>query len=590
MSRRRQTFYALKSFMHFARAYKARFALVFGTFFIANILIVIIPIFVGKLVGLLASPELDREAVVIYTIILIACSTGHNLFWRLSEILHMRYINTIPHEYETLLFRAVITQPYPYFVDKFTGKISSHITTISNELKDFLKLIYYSYLASVIGVVSIGIIMMSINWQTGLIFGVGIVCMLVVGRITIRNSSRYEKIAADINSDKHGKIIDAIANFVNVKSFAKESKEITYIEEAQTKTIAATNRAYRWAIVFWGSMSFFVRDFIWPLALGVNVYLFLHGEVTIAQMATLLATILIFTNIIWEIIWEISQFNLRIARLEEAHTYLFGPTTHLPSQLTAPAAAPTFETSLELRQLSFAYPDKPDISVLKNVNLQLTKGEKIGIVGRSGGGKSTLTKLLLNYYQLPEDGEILIDSHAVSTADIASLISYVPQDTSLFHRTIAENIAYACARNPSREQIIEAARKANAVTFIEQTVHGFDSLVGERGVKLSAGQRQRIAIARAFLDDKPILILDEATSALDSESEILIQDALEKLWHDKTVIAIAHRLSTLRHMDRIIVIDQGKIVEEGSHHTLLARKGGVYRTLWNHQSGGFIEE
>jgi ATP-binding cassette subfamily B protein len=167
-------------------------------------------------------------------------------------------------------------------------------------------------------------------------------------------------------------------------------------------------------------------------------------------------------------------------------------------------------------------------------------------------------------------------------------VSYVPQDTSLFHRTIAENIAYAADRNVNREEILAAAKRAHAHEFITQIEGSYEALVGERGVKLSTGQRQRVAIARAFVDDRPILVLDEATSALDSESELLVQQALEELWHDKTVIAIAHRLSTLRHMDRIIVMDKGQIVEQGSHALLLERKG-VYARLWTHQSGGFLE-
>jgi ABC-type multidrug transport system fused ATPase/permease subunit len=225
--------------------------------------------------------------------------------------------------------------------------------------------------------------------------------------------------------------------------------------------------------------------------------------------------------------------------------------------------------------------------VLKRVNLSIKKGEKIGIVGRSGSGKTTLTKLLLNYYSTQEN-QIMIDGQPIETKDLASMISYVPQDTSLFHRSIADNIAYAADREVDRSQVIEAAKQAHADEFITQVPEGYEALVGERGVKLSAGQRQRIAIARAFLDDKPILILDEATSALDSESELLVQQALEALWENKTVLAIAHRLSTLRHMDRIIVMDKGRIIEEGTHQELLDKKG-TYAKLWAHQSGGFIE-
>lgn len=247
-----------------------------------------------------------------------------------------------------------------------------------------------------------------------------------------------------------------------------------------------------------------------------------------------------------------------------------------------------FTGSLEFKDLEFAYPDKPDTPVLRDLNLSLHHGEKLGIVGKSGSGKSTLTKLLLGYYDVPE-GQILLDGKAVPAHTVADVISYVPQDTTLFHRSIADNIAYAANRTVSQGDIVEAAKLAHAHEFIEKITDGYEALVGERGVKLSVGQRQRIAIARAFLDNKPLLILDEATSALDSESEVLVQEALENLWHDKTVIAIAHRLSTLRHMDKIAVMDNGQIGEMGTHEELLNAKG-IYAKLWNHQSGGFIEE
>jgi len=583
--------YALRSFLSFALRHKWRFGSTILVFALANALLAVVPIYIGRLVGALSAHPIHGHQAIIYMWILIACSTAHNLFWRLGEITFAKLVSPLNFEYEGILFRRIIRRPYPYFVDKFTGKLSSYISTISQEQRDLFTDICFNYTSQIISLVFVTAILASINWQTGAIFAGGLTAMFFVGRLTIRRSVNAEKNYADVSSTKNAKIIDAIANFVNVKSFRKESAEIRDIDSQQQLAIKSVEKAQLWGILFWGSMSTIVRDMIWPAALGLNVYLFLHGSLTVAQLTVILSTLLIFSSTIWELIWYVSQFNLRLARVEEAHQYLFGKINIMQNNeadATDTARTHSLSGSLELKGLSFAYPDKPDTTVLSNLVLVLQKGEKLGIVGKSGSGKSTLTKLLLGYYDIPA-GQILLDGKPVGTHDVADIISYVPQDTSLFHRSIAENIAYAANRSVTRKDVIAAAKLAHAHEFIEKTTHGYDALVGERGVKLSGGQRQRIAIARAFLDDKPLLILDEATSALDSESELLVQAALENLWQHKTVIAIAHRLSTLRHMDKIAVMDNGRIIELGSHAELLAAKG-TYAKLWAHQSGGFIEE
>jgi ATP-binding cassette subfamily B protein len=241
-------------------------------------------------------------------------------------------------------------------------------------------------------------------------------------------------------------------------------------------------------------------------------------------------------------------------------------------------------------EVVFAYPENTTDPLFEALSLKIKPGEKVGLVGPSGGGKTTITKLLLRFMDI-ESGEIAIDGQniaAIKQSDLRSRIAYVSQEPILFHRTLAENIGYGNLQ--ADQATIEAAAKmANAHEFITQLPHGYETLVGERGVKLSGGQRQRVAIARAMLKNAPILLLDEATSALDSESEVLIQDALWKLMEGRTAIVIAHRLSTIQKMDRIIVLDEGKIIEQGSHQELL-RNDSTYARLWTHQSGGFLED
>jgi len=246
---------------------------------------------------------------------------------------------------------------------------------------------------------------------------------------------------------------------------------------------------------------------------------------------------------------------------------------------------------VELKNLSFAYPEMPDEKVLKNIDLRINAGQKVGIVGHSGAGKSTLIGLLLGFY-VPSDGLIKINEVDVMTKDpsfVRAISAYVPQDTSMFNRTVRENVIYA-RPDATELELKEALEKAKASEFVEKLSYGLDTLVGERGVKLSGGQRQRIAIARAIVKDAPLLLLDEATSALDSVSEQAIQKALHELMKGRTAIVIAHRLSTLKHLDKIVVVEKGKIVETGSHDELLLIKDGIYADLWKRQKDGFIVE
>lgn len=591
MSKQHTKYYSLRSFLSFMREHRSNFGVTMLSFSIADIQLALMPLFIGKLTGALAAHPVRGHQAVMYVIVLIVLSSGHNIMWQVSERLFRRLVLPLSYTYESVLFKRIIQKPYPYFVGKFTGKISSYITTISQEQRNLFQNLCYNYINEPINLFTILIVMTTINWQSGVIFGLGIIGMFLVGRHTVRNSSTSEKHLADVQSTKNAKIIDAIANFTNVKSFHKEDVELRTIESEQNKTVSAAKKSHYWGQIFWWSTSIFVRDGIWPAIIIWNTYLLMHGQLSIGQLTTILSMLLLFSNIIWEIIWYVSQFNLQLARIEEAHQYLFGEVDIIEandSDVTEPSRAPSFRSSLELRELTFAYPDDPDTNVLHALSLIIKRGQKLGIVGKSGSGKSTLTKLLLGYYDVPAE-EILLDGAPTRSQGIAHIISYVPQDTSLFHRSIADNIAYATDRKVTREEVIAAAKQAHAHEFIEKINGSYEALVGERGVKLSVGQRQRIAIARAFLDDKPILILDEATSALDSESELLVQEALENLWQDKTVIAIAHRLSTLRHMDTIAVMDHGRIVEIGSHPELLHKKD-IYAKLWEHQSGGFIEE
>ncbi len=304
---KRKPYYSLQSFFSYLSHYKLRFVVVFTSFMIADILLAVIPLLIGQLVGNLAAQPIDTHQAYIYVGLLIACSTGHDMMWHVGELTYLKLFNPLGFHFETLLFRQIIHKPYPYFVDKFTGKISSYINTISQEFRDQLEKVFWDYAGHIVSLVAISAILTAMNWQTGVSFMSGILLMAIVGRYTVRNSTKYEKIWTDVQSTKNAKIIDTIANFTNVKSFQKEARETKRIAHEQMKTLNASRISFLWSLLFWGSLGFIVRNIIWPGTIILNVYLFVHHQISLADLTTFLTAVLLFSTYIWEIIWSLSN-------------------------------------------------------------------------------------------------------------------------------------------------------------------------------------------------------------------------------------------------------------------------------------------
>jgi ATP-binding cassette, subfamily B, bacterial len=407
--------------------------------------------------------------------------------------------------------------------------------------------------------------------------------------LATRKVRQLNAVEASVSNRQTGFLADAISNVLAVKSFAGNKYEKKRFAKATEDTRKATNDVL---------VATTKRDSVFAsMTTGMDIIavtLIVGSVVLFGAELSSVYLVIAYTSNIGQRLWEFSQNTLR------NYNRALGDARDMTEILAiqpevkdadSPEKSRIKEGAISFRDMSFAHPESNDDGGLfQSLNLEIKPGEKIGLVGRSGSGKTSLTKLLLRYHDI-DSGEILIDGQNIANIaqnDLRRNVAYVPQEPLLFHRSIRENIAYGKS-SATMAEVKEAARKAHAAEFIEKLPNGYETLVGERGVKLSGGQRQRIALARAILKGAPILVLDEATSALDSESERLIQAALWELMKGRTAIVIAHRLSTIQKMDRILVMDDGEIVEQGTHAELV-NQGGIYAQLWAHQSGGFIEE
>ncbi len=493
-----------------------------------------------------------------------------------------RWVNRIPNQITEILTDYVHRQSMSFWTGRMSGKVHSQINYVAKGVSVIENLLEMLFSALII-TINVGLIL-SINSYVALIFAVVFAFRLTYGLLLMRPMSRASKDASSASSSATGKEIDSLSNYSVVKLFAGADKERKYLTEPRAKRVASAIYAQFIQRLFWS-----VPSFVWDFAFGgtmfLCVWLFMRGEIIVSEIVFTMSVFFSVMGTIGRIINQVPQIVDNISSATRAYEEL-NVSMDVVDADNAPDLA-VAHGKIEFRNVWFKYKKK---WVLHDFNLTIKPGERVGLVGASGAGKTTLVSLLMRFYE-PTRGEILIDGqniHDVSQDSLRHAIAFIPQEPTMFNRTIHDNIEYG-RPGATLPQIRNAARRAAADKFIMATENKYDSLVGDRGIKLSGGQRQRIAIARAFLKDAPILVLDEATSALDSETEAAIQKSFEELASGRTTIAIAHRLSTLRNMDRIVVMQHGKIIEQGSHRAL-TRKRGEYARLWKMQSGGFIQE
>ena len=548
---------------------------------------VLIPFQVAYALQAIISGRFETLSGHLYAI--VALGLVHAILWGVGGVFICKNGEIGTKAIQKRVYQTLLEKDYEFYNSSYIGTLGSYAVVLRTAYNEFCTMVMNGVVRQTITVVaSIAIIF----WHSPLLAVITLGMMLAILSFTILTSRwrfTFRRKLSEASAEIAGRISDALSHGTTVKSFAAESYELEYLKPALTRL----GRTQYWS---------------WMSSIPADI-----GRLLLAMIATVV--LLLFTANQYEnreisiaIVVLVQLYVVRliastqeIAELLKTYETIMGAaykavkTIGIEQSIKDPANPIAVDTlkplDIEFRNVEFSYSDKPDAKhVISTLNLTVKEGEKIGVVGYSGAGKTTVTKLLLRFIDVSA-GSILVGGQNVrdfAQADLRSLIAYVPQEPLLFHRTIAENIQYGNP-NASRNEVEEAGKAAFVDEFIMTMPDQYDTFVGERGIKLSGGQRQRVAVARAILKSAPILVLDEATSALDSRSEEYIQKALWNLMQDKTVLVIAHRLSTLRRMDRIIVMDDGQIVASGTHKELLADTDGIYAKLWGHQSGGYLQ-
>ncbi|WP_259402453.1 ABC transporter ATP-binding protein [Microbispora sp. H10670] len=543
------------------------------------------PLAVAGLVGHLSGGrDGSFDALLPYVLGFAALLLTGEAFWRAG----MHFLNRADgrgiERLGVLGMDELLAKDVAFFHDNFAGSLTKRVLGFSSRFEEFMDTLTFSIMAKVVPLAFASVVL----WRYDPLLVLVLVGLIVVTGVLVAPLIRHRQALVDAREAAKvlvsGHVADVLSNMETVRAFAAETREAV-----EHRARIAEQR--RLSIRSWDYNNLRVDMVVAPLsvltsATGLLLAAALRGGLGVEAIVV---TFTYYTNAI-NIMFEFNQVYRRMeSTLTEAAQFtellLTPPTVVDPAD---PQPLRPADASVRFERVRFGYAGGAPL--FDGLNLDIPGGTKIGLVGRSGGGKSTLTRLLLRLMDV-DGGRILIGGQDIARlrqADLRGLIAYVPQEPAMFHRSVRENLAFA-RPGATDAEILRAARAAHVTEFVESLPHGFDTLIGERGVKLSGGQRQRIALARAILRDAPVLLLDEATSALDSESEILIQEALWRLMQDRTALVVAHRLSTVVRMDRLVVLDRGRVVEQGTHGELLQAQGS-YARLWHHQSGGFLVE
>jgi ATP-binding cassette subfamily B multidrug efflux pump len=586
----------LAFYWHFIRQAKHLFGAMFVTGLVVALIDTLIPLFIGRLVRLMEAT--DRAAALdaaMPTLLAMGAAVliGRPLALLLDSLVRNNAV--VPGVTSLIRWQShwhVVRQSWPFFQNDFAGRIANRVMQTSNAVRESVVSCIRAVWYIIVYGLSALVLMAMADWRLALPTVAWFVGYVVFLRHFVPQMRDLAKTSSELRSQVMGRVVDSYTNILTVKLFARARDEDAYVREVIDEHSGAIAAHMRLITIFMTTLSALNAMLLVGTA-AIGVWLWGNGTIDAGTVATALPLAWAIANVAGFVSWEVTGIFENVGVVQEGMETIAVP--HAMADKPGARELQVERGEIRFEHVTFTYGRNDGKKVLDDLSLVVRPGERVGLVGRSGAGKSTLVNLLLRFHDM-EQGSVRVDGHDIrglSQESLRAAIGLVTQDTSLLHRSIAANIGYG-RPGASMGEIVAAARKAQAHEFILGLQDwkgrtGYDAHVGERGVKLSGGQRQRVAIARVVLKDAPILLLDEATSALDSEVELAIQEQLLGLMEGKTVIAIAHRLSTIARMDRLIVLEQGRIVEQGTHAELLVL-GGHYAKLWSHQSGGFLGE